>query len=770
MPLPRTPSRSPPAPAAPPPTRLRESPERRDGAEGINKIEAPLTDRDVEILHQIITRAESLPQVDELPYRTLFAAYDTVLREKDIDPDRDTVLFRTLLRLGGVNAEGSLYEKFEVLLGDYGIHIELGDSDGDGIHSISHSVQESGSVSASEPAYEAASPPPSPPPPPPALPLPQTQDSDFDDPFYATLEQRAARARDLFLQVRVFTHWKRRTAEEIYLSRTAIFAPMLTEFQQNSDVRLARRTLSTLVWRARMERHAAEVNRLRILKETLATWNDNLRCQTISRRIDNRLASQYLYQWVLTERGVTLRSYLDFNLVRRTLATWSQRAYDQQARLEHAAQSVHQHRDTTTLKSVWSRWRLQMQLQRQRQSVASRFLDSRGRERMTREALDAWTTRLEETRRLDRMATNAAFYLGTTKSLRSLQDAVVTSRRQKRRAAYEHVRRGSKMRLAARALAVWRQAGQRVAEADQLAAEAQQRRLLRQATASFDRWSEDAQRATVMAAQAAAVRSDRLVGEHLRIWIARLRQQREMDARAAYRLEMTLLDNAAALLRKLAMRAFQLENNRRSAENLRVRNEKKRFKNMLRHWRDRTTLGNAIGASSLRQSRHQQLRADYDGVLTRGGRGYVEQEDGTDEEKAEEGGDRIDEDEGADEEDEEYEPPGTLGRANGWSSFQQGFDSIAEWVPAATVDATPSHTALPGYLTTPSKRAARAKEAMAARSTVLFDTPLRPPPRLGLSSRRLVSTASRLPRRPAAGLGIGTSDLPLVTPLKRRNS
>ncbi|PWY66421.1 centrin-binding protein Sfi1 [Aspergillus heteromorphus CBS 117.55] len=87
-----------------------------------------LSDEDVGLLFQVITRAERDPEVDRLPYRVLFDAYDEVIAEHGVDADPGYACMRFLLKMGSKAAVGdSLFEKFENLLERMGIVIEFGD-------------------------------------------------------------------------------------------------------------------------------------------------------------------------------------------------------------------------------------------------------------------------------------------------------------------------------------------------------------------------------------------------------------------------------------------------------------------------------------------------------------------------------------------------------------------------------------------------------------------------------------------------------------------
>lgn len=101
----------------------------------------PLSNSDVEILYTIVTTAQRLHYSDAHlpPYRALFTAYDRVLAERRIDPNQDRVYFRFLLRMRGIAGAGTddgtstLYGKFETLLADMGIQLEVDEGGAGGV-------------------------------------------------------------------------------------------------------------------------------------------------------------------------------------------------------------------------------------------------------------------------------------------------------------------------------------------------------------------------------------------------------------------------------------------------------------------------------------------------------------------------------------------------------------------------------------------------------------------------------------------------------------
>lgn len=79
-----------------------------------------LTCADIELLHIIVTTADTLPFP---PYKSLFRAYDQILEENNISPDHDGIIFRALLRIGEHKDGAMLMDKLNAVLEAAGIEI-----------------------------------------------------------------------------------------------------------------------------------------------------------------------------------------------------------------------------------------------------------------------------------------------------------------------------------------------------------------------------------------------------------------------------------------------------------------------------------------------------------------------------------------------------------------------------------------------------------------------------------------------------------------------
>ncbi|KAJ5147043.1 5'-3' exoribonuclease 2 [Penicillium atrosanguineum] len=87
-----------------------------------------LSDDDVGFLYQVVSRAEGKPEVEQLPFRALFAAYDEVIKEHDSSADPGHACLRFLFKMGSKGVEGpTLFDKFENALQQMGIVMDFGE-------------------------------------------------------------------------------------------------------------------------------------------------------------------------------------------------------------------------------------------------------------------------------------------------------------------------------------------------------------------------------------------------------------------------------------------------------------------------------------------------------------------------------------------------------------------------------------------------------------------------------------------------------------------
>ncbi|MCJ1398045.1 hypothetical protein MMC11_001242 [Xylographa trunciseda] len=523
------------------------------------------------------------------------------------------------------------------------------------------------------------------------------------------------------LKRRYFTIWQQKTrkevsdrqqAEQIYerkllsqcLSELQLklrYAPLTRRIVGMVNWRIVSSIFSTVVVKFRLEQEAEQVKRLRTLRWAWTQWNDRLRWQTLSRQTDDRLMIQTLYKWVLAERFVLLRRLiqerLKQNVLQKLAEQWRLRSF-QHGRL---CQALIQSRNEGLLRTLVQRWHVQLLIQNQQEQVAFEFHTPR----ITQETLESWKVNHKHLQELRSWSDKSAFYFRAWRTFKRLQTAVVESQKAKRRSAYASVRRRVKMNLARRLLILWNQKTVSILDLQQTAQEIDQQKILRFGTALFDRWRDRLSFTVSENVEASQNFNADLAQQQLQLWVERFRAQQQAEAKATDFAISHIQKIAYESLRALQLKVFEYRSHAQTAADLQSWNEKRHYRSFLRIWREESGRRRGIvGIDFARSYRSRKtgvrLVAETVGV-----------------------------------------PPGTDAAV-----IDEDFE-IGDWVPP--LETQESLTPMAGYLSTPSKRAARAR--------ALFRGPASPATPLNLRTpmlRRLHTQSamtSRLGRVDVAG-------------------
>ena len=454
--------------------------------------------------------------------------------------------------------------------------------------------------------------------------------------------------------------------------KAAQYAPLARQVSNMVDWRVAGETFSIFITRYRFEKQAESVNRLRIMRIAWTQWNDRLRWQSLSHRIDDRLLLESLYKWVIAERYSLLHRLSEERLKQLMLNKLKNYCTLRQTERESVSQIVEEAQRKRREQSFIRQWYSRLGSRLEDERIAFEFRAPK----VAQDALQLWTRGAAHVRDLNSMAEHANFYFFARKCYKRWQSATVCSKRQKRRSAYIQVRRRSKMKLAAGVLWQWRTLSAQKQSLQQQAGLADLNRLLQMGTNLFDRWRDQSGLRRAQDYQATQNYERRLLERHLYTWMERLEDQARLQETAELNNEMRVKNTAFGWFNKLRLKIIELKGREANAENLRAWYEKRKFRNMLRHWHDQTP-------RKLDRPRQDTTSSSR----TKKARPQAE----------------------ADERD------GPMRRAEDWTDF-----NISDWIPA--LEAQSSSTPLPGYLSTPSKRAARAK-ALVKISTTPAGTP-----------------------------------------------
>lgn len=359
-------------------------------------------------------------------------------------------------------------------------------------------------------------------------------------------------------------------------------SPLLTRMVRVVDARVAKDALRVWITRLRLVVQAEKVHKLRVMRNTWSAWNDRLRCQALSRTIDDRIVMQALYKWVLAQRLKLFQRVRDERLKSKVYRTWHNTMNNVCASLGMAKYLAQQSRDRRSRRTVLEKWSTESQARTALIARAETMLDSK----QLNFTFTAWTARLSRLQQIDTWANDARFFVLASRSIKKWQSSAANHQRNKRHDAYSVIRRKIKVALARRIFHKWqsRTAGHAPMHdsANQLAYE----RTLATLPDILQTWHDR----SVYIAQSGDLALDshaRTISSTILTTLsAQLEQNATLASRATTFRRATIADAAASALRKINWAVFQGKRQDETAASLAERNRRKHYKSMLRYWRD----------------------------------------------------------------------------------------------------------------------------------------------------------------------------------------
>ena len=491
----------------------------------------------------------------------------------------------------------------------------------------------------------------------------------------------------------------------------AYHAPLARQISNMVDWRVAGTTFANFVSRYRVQRQAEEINRLRLLRNAWTQWNDGLRWNTLAHQIDDRVVIEGLYRWVLAERFVLLRRLCEERLEHRHLSKLMTVSYNIQAHRNSNVRAFESERYRRCLHSTLVRWHQRSTSYAQDEEVAFQFHAPR----IAQDNLHGWIAKLAHLKKLNGWAKDAEFYFVATRILKCWRFAATESKRRKRREAYIQIRRKSKIQLATRCLARWRGRTAQTFEIQEAAQQTSQDRLLRYVADLFGKWRSLLSQRLSSNYQAEEHYTLVLTSQHLYCWRQRLQAQLDSEELARLFFEPRLSSLASSCLHKCRLRMIEFKALTSKAISFQRTYDKRHLRQHIRQWQEKTAAKRNIQSTPDRTASPRARR-----------RALQTEVDASDE--------------------------GLTTRAEEWTALDLG-----EWIPS--LEPQSSSTPLPGYLSTPSKRAARAR-ALVRISTTPAGTPFerRLGPHAATETRMESGTGRKVAfGRSIAGARIGNS-------------
>ena len=448
------------------------------------------------------------------------------------------------------------------------------------------------------------------------------------------------------------------------------YRPLEKKVSNMVDWRVAGTTFASFISRYRIEQQAKNVNRLRIMRNAWTDWNDRLRWQTLAHQIDDRVMVESLYKWVILERCVLFQRLGEERLVKRHFWKLLQHRRDAVTTYENAHKLFKENKRRRTLVSIMDRWRSRLVSFRREEQVAHEFYAPR----VAQNTILLWATGMRDWQKQSARAEDVGFYFTCTNCLRRWRAATAEAKRRKIHNAYVQVRRRIKMNLARRVIQQWHNLLNDCKQSQTRALKMNEDRLLRIGTSLFDRWRNRLDIAASQNLEAEDNYHQNLTQRHIDLWTQQFRIYQQHHQLARVTADLRISNIAFGWLHKMHLRMIEIRGRESNAESLIRWYEKRHFHNMLRRWREKTARKRDVPTPS----RAFSARANRPKVRV----------------------DAESQDDGA-------------GRAEDWTAFDEGFD-IGDWTPSLEAE---SSTPMPGYLSTPSKRAARARNLVRVSTT-----------------------------------------------------
>ncbi len=248
--------------------------------------------------------------------------------------------------------------------------------------------------------------------------------------------------------------------------------------------RLLRQSFGIWLHRARQEKQAASVDRVRMLREALTHWRHKARSRAVITRIDNSLKNQIIYKFYLAGRSAWANNRVDRKRLHDNFQVWVHRwrtARQQRWEQEDIAQSFAVRRSQNL---ALAHWYSQMDSRKRLELAATDFYVPR----LLQGVIPKWSAKSRHQQQMQKWSRDAEFYFLATKTLKRWRVSAESAKREKRKSAYAQVRKLVKVNLVRGILQKWQQKAQHVLDLQSQAAEVRQNKNIIFGMEIFDRW------------------------------------------------------------------------------------------------------------------------------------------------------------------------------------------------------------------------------------------------------------------------------------------
>ncbi|KAL5045307.1 hypothetical protein BDW71DRAFT_184054 [Aspergillus fruticulosus] len=366
----------------------------------------------------------------------------------------------------------------------------------------------------------------------------------------------------------------------------ARLAPAATHVAHTADTRIVRSAYNQWVKRIDILNQARELDRRRIIRNSWVAWNDRLRCQALSARIEERLKIDTMYKWIIAERYLLMQRIREQRISREVFAIFVTNIRKKYTQLLHHADIYEDRRNDDLLRAKLATWRNQLVLTRRRVDMAYEFYAPR----LVQESLVAWRSKLENVAKLEEWARDARFYFVSTRTFKRWHAAKVDSSKRRRQQAYAMIRRRIKVNLASKVFTTWQSKTRETLDIEQQALQLDRGKNLDIMFELVDRWHEKTTKRLQDCEDADVFYFKQIAYDKLIRWAEGVVASRQLEEQAVNAHRQHVLSQANAQLRKLSLRVFQIHSSAETADAMRERNLRKHSRGMFRRWLDKTRI------------------------------------------------------------------------------------------------------------------------------------------------------------------------------------
>jgi protein SFI1 len=371
--------------------------------------------------------------------------------------------------------------------------------------------------------------------------------------------------------------------------------PAKKTLQIDLKLRLLRNNFALWLQRARQERQAELLDRIRIIREAYTNWRHKLRFQVLRARVNNHAVLRSVYKWVLTERSVLAQRLMNQRVLvdcvhnwRQYSKTMSEYRWDQEDLAQAVA--IRKAQDLNL-----QHWRSQFQTRQQQEADAEDFYIPR----RLGSAFSRWVEHIHHLQQLERWYRDAEYYFLASKMLKRWKASTEGAKREKRKASYIQVRRTMKIKLAKSVLFAWHRQAQQIQQLHNRAIDLNQNRTVVIAMNMFDRWRA---RAEDLEELNALVRATGL-RKQFTLWRGRTTAFLDLEAEAAINSQER---QQGQVIKKWGLLALQLRSHSHYAAEIREKNLKRAFRKSFTYWQQRTA--QKLPPKSLHQGASTDMR------------------------------------------------------------------------------------------------------------------------------------------------------------------